>query len=106
MRALDDPAIAPEGLAGVDPLARNARRDASGAAGGPAAGDVVRLVGMELGGPVATMPLRRRDPRDRVEERFEADRVVPVGRPQDYGQRDPMAVRNHVALRARLALIR
>ena len=52
-RALDDPAVAAEALAGIDALAGDAHPDVALAEGGSAAGDVVGLVGVAFGGTLA-----------------------------------------------------
>src|SRR5205807_899832 len=50
-RALDDPAVPAELVGGVDALAGNPRDDAAPAQPHPQRGEVVGLVGMELGRP-------------------------------------------------------
>ena len=66
----------------------------------PAAGDIVRLVGVELGGAPAGPAARALDRRHRVDQLLEDGAVMPV-RPRDEArERGAVAVRNNVALRA------
>ena len=105
VRALDHPPMAPERGARVDLLPRDAADDAPHAARGPTAGNVIGLIRVHLRRTVTSVPLRRTDAGDRIEDRLEGHGVVPVRRPEHYGQRDPRGVRNNMALRARFALI-
>jgi hypothetical protein len=105
-RAFDDPAVAAQRLARVDPLTRDPAADVARTTGRPTAGNIVGLVRVQLGRPMAAMALCGANGRDGVEQRLEGDRVVPVRGPKDYGQRDPRAVANNMALRARFAFIR
>lgn len=102
--ALDHPAMATEAGGGLDPLARDARRDAPGAALLTAPAAVVGLVGVELCGPLAGPPsTARAHPRHGVERRRERHAVVAVGARDGQAERRSPVVGDRVALRARLA---
>jgi hypothetical protein len=105
MRALDHPAVAPQGLTGIDPFACDARNNPSRATRRPAARDVVRLVRVQLRGPTAPVAGRGANRGDPIEHGFEGHGVVPVARPKDHGERDALPVGDQVALRARLPLV-
>src|SRR5215216_7954445 len=105
-RALHDPAVAAQALLGLDPLPRDPNLDVPTAQCPAATGDVVGLVGMELGGTLAPPPGRLLDGRDGVDQVREDDRLVAVGPGQARGERDAGAVDHKVALRARFAAIR
>src|SRR5215218_8222391 len=64
----DDPAVAAQALAGIDALARDADPDPAAAQEAAAAGDVVGLVGVELGRARAALPGGPLDRRDGVDQ--------------------------------------
>ena len=105
-RALDDPAVASQPLAGVFPLAGDPDADAATAQETAAAWDVIRLVGMQLDGTLASLTTGTRDRRKRIDQLLEDGAVMPVGPRQAADERGAGVVRNKVALRARLAAIR
>src|SRR5688572_18648489 len=99
--ALDDPAVTTQALAGVDALAGDADPDVAATQRLTAAGDVVALVGMELGRSLAPSSGRQADWGDGIEEVLEEHRIVVVGAAQERGQRDSPAVSHNMTLRAR-----
>jgi hypothetical protein len=105
-RALHHPAIAPQPLAGLDPLAGDTRRDASAATRPPIPGGVLRFVGMQLlwplAGPSPSAPHRR----DGIQGRGKHLAVVPIGCPAPHRQRKSAAFDHHLALPARFAALR
>jgi hypothetical protein len=105
-RSLDHPAVAAQALAGVDALAGNTDPDVPLGEGPPAAGEVIALVSMEFGGPLAPPPSGRLRRWDGIEQVLEDDRVVAVGPGQECGKRDTGSVDHNMALRARFAAIR
>jgi hypothetical protein len=108
-RPLDHPAMATELLTGLDDFASDATADAALTQVLAAAGDVVRLVGVELQRALARSPwpaARPEDRRDVVDEVLEEPRVVRVRRREAEDQGDTSAVDHKMALRARFAAIR
>ena len=94
--ALDDPAMAPELLAGFDAASGDPRRDGAGAALDPAAAMVISpgsspgqaLVGMELVRPTTrATPTARAHARHRVERGSQHHAVVAVGPAQRQAER-------------------
>ena len=94
--ALDDPAMAPELLAGFDTASGDPRRDGAGAALDPAAAMVISpgsspgqaLVGMELVRPTTrATPTARAHARHRVERGSQHHAVVAVGPAQRQAER-------------------
>jgi hypothetical protein len=104
--ALDHPAVAAQPLARIDPFAGDADADVALRQRAAAAGDVVRLVGVQLARSLAPSPVGLLDGRDGVEQRLQDDAVVAVRSGQEAGQRDPAALAHNVALRARFAAVR
>ena len=91
-RALDDPAMAAELLAGVDTPTRDARCDTALAAGIAAAVKVIPLITMELVRALARAAPESFDGPHRVEQRLQQARIVPVGRAEQGRQRDSVPV--------------
>jgi hypothetical protein len=104
--ALDDPAMAAETLAGLDPLAGDPAADAASVQRPSAAAGVVGLVGVELSRPLARRAPGAADPRDGIDQVLEGDAVVDVGGREERGERETLAIGHNVALRARFAAIR
>jgi hypothetical protein len=103
---LDDPAH-PAGMsAGIDLLAGNAIKDPPGPQHRMTAGVIVALVGMQLRRPRAGPAAGAADRRHCRQQGPEQMAVIHVGRGQVQGQRDTLAVGQHMALRARFAAIR
>jgi hypothetical protein len=105
-RALDDPAMTTQALAGVDPLASDPDPDVPTAQRRAAARDVVALVGMQLPWALAAAPIGLPEGRDGIEQCLEDDGVVAVGPGQERSERDAIPVSHKMALRARFAAIR
>jgi hypothetical protein len=82
-RPLHDPAVPAQAVLGLDSLAGDADLDAALGQGAAAAGDVVGLVGVQLGrAPAAPtrQPARADDGRDRVDQGKELGRIVGIDR--------------------------
>ena len=105
-RALHHPAIAAQALAGLDPLAGDARRDASTATRPPIGGVVIRFVGMQLLWPFAWSSASASNRRDGIQSSGEHLAVVHIGCREPHCQRQSSAFDQHMALRARFAAIR
>src|SRR5690242_10342595 len=105
-RPLDDPAMADEPFARLDALAGDADLDVPLRERLPAARNVVCLVGVAFGGPLASAAVGLLDRRDRIKQVLEDDRLVAVGSGQERGEREAAAVDHQVALRPRFAAIR
>src|SRR5690348_14719557 len=78
--ALDDPAVAPQVRARLDPAASDAGRDVPQAKTHADEGEVVCLVGVRFGRSTARSAAWSLHRRDRVDERKSLDRVVDVRR--------------------------
>lgn len=102
---LDRPAVSAEPLGGVDAPARDPHRDPAPVQKPPAARDVVRLVGVKLGGAFAALPRGLPDPRHGVDQGLEHHAVVAVRAGQEGRQRNPLPIRDYVPFCARLAAI-
>jgi len=92
-------------VAGLHALARDAGGNPTLAQGAAAAGQVIRLVGVQLRRPLASLPRGRPDRRHRVDQLLEEDAVMAVGPAQARGERRALPVRHHMALRAGFAAI-
>ena len=107
MGALNDPAVAAELFAALDPFAGDARDDPTRPALLATRLGLVGLVGVQLVGasarPTASARAQRRDG---IEGRSHLRAVVPVGACQPQAERRAAGVGDEVALRARLAPIR
>src|SRR6266487_2328929 len=103
------PAVPAQALAGLDPDPRDPAADMMGPAVAPAVRLVIRLVGVHLRWPPpgsAGLTERAAERGDRLEHLLEDDRVVHIGRRQERGQRESLAIDHQMAFRARLAAIR
>ena len=101
--ALDFPAVAAEPFAVFDAAARDAGNDGAPAQSAPAAGEIIALVGVQLGGPAAGPAGALANGRDGVDRGFQHPAVVDVGGRQGHGERDAVGVDDDVALGPRLA---
>jgi hypothetical protein len=105
-RPLDDPPIAAEPLAALDPTPGDPGRDAASVQRLAAVREVMPLVGVQLGRPLPwpadALPYRRH----RLDQRLEELAVVPVCLCEEEGERDPVAVDEEVPLAAGPAAIR
>ncbi len=105
-RAFHHPAVPAQPVTRVDPFAGDADVDVPPGQRRPAAGDVIRLVGMELGRARPALPARASDRRNGVDHLLEDRTVVPIGAGEMTRQRGPASVGNNMALRARFAAVR
>lgn len=104
--SFNHPAMLTEPGVRLDAFASDPDLDPAATEGLTAAGNVVGLVGVQLGGPLPWPTARALDWRDGIDQLLEDDTVVAV-RPGDEGREWRAAsVRNNVALRARFAAIR
>jgi hypothetical protein len=104
-RAFDDPAIAAQFLAAFDAFARDPHLDVPLGQRLSTARDVIGLVRVQFGWPFAWSTARASDRRNGVQQRFEVDAVMAVGRSQQDRQRDAVAFDDQMPLRARFALV-
>jgi hypothetical protein len=104
--ALDDPAVPPQLLAGLDPSSGDTAGDPASAQVAPAAGVIVALIGVQLGGPGPWATVGALDRLDGLDQLLEDERVVDVGCGEPDCQRDALPVDHNMALRARFAAIR
>ena len=102
-RPFHDPPMPTELLARLDAAAGDARCDAPPAAGVPTTVVVIPLVAVELVGALAGAAPESLDRPDRIEQRLQQARVVPVGRADEDRKRDASAVHEHMMLGARPA---
>jgi len=102
---LDHPAVATQLLAGLDPLARDPDLDPAAVQEAAAAGDVIGLVGMELGWPFAALPRGLGDRGHGLDQVLEDDAVVAVRAGQQGGQGNAAALADYVVFRAWFAAI-
>lgn len=105
-RALDDPAVAPELLAGVELRPRDAALNPAPLECALVAPRAVALVGVELRGAPPWAPDLAADRWDGVDELLEARDLVDVGGREELGEWDSVGIRNKMAFRARFAAIR
>src|SRR5262249_23065151 len=106
MRPFYDPAVAAQALRGLNPPARNPRRDAPPPQGPALLCDIVRLIGMQLRRPLARPPARLFDRLHSIQGDFPHLAVRHSGPREGAGQRNPLPVDHNRALRARFAAIR
>jgi len=104
--AFNHPAMATQSVVGVDPLARDVHLDVATAQEAAAAGDVVRFVGMDLGGATPTSMPSCANRGNRVEQRFEQDTVMAMRAAQAGDEGQPMALDCEVVCRPRFPSIR
>jgi hypothetical protein len=105
-RALDDPAMAAQASTRVDPAARDAGLDATGAERSSRGGEVVGFVRVELGGAAARTTGLAAHRRHGVEQGREDGDLVAVARRDQCGERDALPVGEEVALRRRAGAVR
>ncbi len=98
--AFDDPAVAAEAGGALDALAGDADLDAAPVEVAAAVRVVVALVGVQLGGPLATVPVRLPDAWDRLDQRGEDGVVGAVGARDAAGEREALALDDEVVLGA------
>ena len=106
MCAFHYPAMSPQLLARFYTLARYSWRDSSFAQFAPLLARVIRLVGMQLSGPLARAASRSLDRADRINSLLKHFDVVNVGSRQSYRERDALGFDHNMALRALFAAIR
>ena len=106
VRSLDDPAMPPQPLLRLDAGASDARGDAASAQFPTVFARGVRLVGMQLGGPVARMTPRLLHIGDGVQQGEQLVGVMDVGPRQTLGQGQALAVYEKMMLAARLRSVR
>lgn len=95
-----------EALAALDATPGDARDDRSPAQRASAEGEIVPLVGVQLG-RAAPWPARTlADRRYGIDQRLQKFAVVPVGRRDPQGEGDAVGINEDVAFGARLAAIR
>src|SRR5688572_32465962 len=87
-RTLHHPAMAAQPGAGVNALAGDADANVATAQRLAAAGDVVALIGVHLGGTLAPPPIGLLDRRDGIEQLLEDDGVVTVRPGQERSERE------------------
>ena len=105
-RAFYNPPVSTQLLATVDPLPRYAYLDTPLAQRPTTLFVIIGFVSMQLLGAFSRATSRTLDRFYSVYELFKNHRVVYIGSAESYRERDAVAVRNRVALRARLSLIR
>lgn len=105
-RALNHPAMPPQLLARFNPFARDARGDASPPQLAPLLLRVIRLVGVQLRGPLAWAASRSLDRADRIKSPFDHLDVVDVSCRDRYREWDTLGFDHNMALRALFAAIR
>ncbi len=101
--ALDDPAVATEPIIALDASAGDAILDASALEMSTASRVVVTLVRMQFARPAARPSSLAAHRRQGVDQFVEDHRIVTVGPSDAEDQRDALAVRDEVALAAKLA---
>ena len=106
VRALDHPAMTPESVIALDAAPGNTRRDAQLAQVGAATRKVIALVGMQLVRPPARPAALSSHQWQGIDQLLEDHRIVPIGTGDAEHQRDALAVRDDVALAAKLAPVR
>lgn len=102
MCALDHPAMPTQGLMAVDTAAGDARGDPSLAQMLAAAREVIALVGVQLVGPPTWPTGQSGNCWQRIDQRFESHRVMPVGTGHGQGQGTPRRRRGPPCQRAAL----
>lgn len=100
-----DPAMTPQAVVALDPLARDPWRDASRLEVMATAVDVVGLVSVQLAWPASGAPRLSGDRRQGIDQLLEYHRVVPVGPDHAKRQGDAIAIDDQVPLAAKLAAI-
>ena len=105
-RTLDHPSVSAEALAALDAAPGDAWNDRPAAQRPPAVGEVVALVGVQLGRAAAWPARTLADRRHGIDQHLQKFAVVPVGRRDPQGEGDAVGIVEDVALGARLAAIR
>ena len=104
-RPFDHPAVSAQAVTGLDPLARDPDPNPAPVQKAATAGDVIGVIGVQLGRAFPPLARRLPDGRHRVDQRLEDGAVVAV-RPGQHGcQRNAAAVADHVMFRAWFAAI-
>src|SRR5687768_16104391 len=98
--------MATQPLTGVDPLARDPDANPALAQDLSTLRDVIRLVSVQLGGPLAPLPTGTLNRWNGIDQVLEDAAVMPVRSRQTDGEWDTTAVRNKMALRARFRAVR
>lgn len=104
-RPLDHLAMAPQVLTVLDALAGNADRNVRPGKRLAAAGQIVRLVGKELAGPLPPLARRSVDGGDGISQVPEHHAVIAVRTGQPLRQRHLLPLGNQVPFRTRLVAI-
>ena len=104
--ALNHPAVASESVIALNTSAGNTILDNAALKVRAAAGEVVALVRMQLGGPSARPAWLAAHGRQGVYQLLEDHRIMAVGSGDAEHQRDALAVRDDVALAAEFAPVR
>ncbi len=105
MRALDHPAMPPQSVVALDPLASDACGDAPMLEMLAAAVDIVGLVGVQLAWSTSWTPGLAGDRRQGIDQFLEDHRVVPVGSGHAERQGNAVAIDDQMPLAAELAAI-
>jgi len=103
--AFHDPAMAPQPVVALNPLARDAWRDAPGLEVMAATVDVVGLVSVQLAWPASWPPWLAGDWRQGIDQFLQDHRVVPVGSGHAERQGNAIAVDDQMPLAAEFAAI-
>ena len=103
--AFDDPAVATETLAGLDPAPGDARRDPPPPAGAATAAMIVSFVCMQFFRSAPRSAALAADRRNCIEHLLEGHAVMHVGPGQGERERDTLTVCDEVAFRAGTATI-
>jgi hypothetical protein len=102
---LHHPPILSQALARLDSPPGNPDLDPAAMQKPAAAGEVIRLVGMELGGPFAPVSGWGADQRDRIDQGLKHHAVMSVSPGQQAGQRKAVPIGDQMSFRAWLAPI-
>ena len=107
-RPLHHPPMPSQPLAGVDAATGKPRRDAPSTQRAPQGQGVVGLVGVELGRALprtTRLAPRAGDGGNGINEPDELGRIVDIGRQEEDGQRETIAIHHQVVLGTRLATV-
>lgn len=105
MGALDHPAMPPQSIIALDPLASDAGGDAPLLEMVAAAVDIVGPVGVQLAWPASCTPGLACDRRQGIDQSLKDHRVVPVGSGHTERQGNAVAIDDQMPLAAELAAI-
>ena len=106
VRAFYDPAMSPQLLGTLNAFACNAWRDAALSQRSPLVFRVIRLVGVQLRGPLAWASHRSLDRADGINGLFHHLDVMHIGRRDSHRERNALALDHQMAFRALFAAIR